>query len=292
MLTKRDLLRSAAMAALAATMATVHPGHGAGQGRMAQPAGGQGHRRGRLHLRPAAGDELRGHAGVRRRQELRAVQGAVQRDQQHAPRRHPRGHGGHHAEQRHALFDLLAGSARRADGDLGPGGGKGALLLRAAHRRQHLQLWLHRQPRHGHRGRRLSRRRPRLERRDAGGDQARSSPRPRRSRSPLFRTQLFNPDDMPNVEKVQAGYKVQPLSAFLKQPAPPAAPKIDFLPATTAGIKDELLRVSRRRAAVRARDAAATRRSAPNWRPSASGRARPSTSRTSRSNTRPPSCSG
>jgi hypothetical protein len=53
----------------------------------------------------------------------------------------------------------------------------------------------------------------------------------------IFRTQLFNPGDMPNVEKVQAGYKAQPLSAFLKQPAPPAAPKIDFLPATTAGIK-------------------------------------------------------
>jgi hypothetical protein len=42
---------------------------------------------------------------------------------------------------------------------------------------------------------------------------------------------------MPNVEKVQAGYKAQPLSAFLKQPAPPAAPKIDFVPATTEGIK-------------------------------------------------------
>ncbi len=53
-----------------------------------------------------------------------------------------------------------------------------------------------------------------------------------------FRTQLFNPGDMPNVEKVQAGYKAQPLSAFLKQPAPPAAPKVDFLPATTAGIKE------------------------------------------------------
>jgi hypothetical protein len=53
----------------------------------------------------------------------------------------------------------------------------------------------------------------------------------------LFRTQLFDPTDMPNVEKVQAGYKVQPLSAFLKQTAPPAAPKIDFLPATTEGIK-------------------------------------------------------
>jgi hypothetical protein len=54
----------------------------------------------------------------------------------------------------------------------------------------------------------------------------------------LFRTQLFNPDDMLNVEKVQAGYKAQPLSAFLKQSAPPAAPKIEFLPASTAGIKD------------------------------------------------------
>jgi hypothetical protein len=53
----------------------------------------------------------------------------------------------------------------------------------------------------------------------------------------LFRLQLFNPGDMPNVEKVQAGFKEQPLSAFLRQPAPPAAPNIDFVPATTAGIK-------------------------------------------------------
>jgi hypothetical protein len=54
----------------------------------------------------------------------------------------------------------------------------------------------------------------------------------------VFRTQLFVPEDMPKVEKVQAGYKAQPLSAFLKQPAPPAAPKIDFLPATSEGVKD------------------------------------------------------
>jgi len=54
----------------------------------------------------------------------------------------------------------------------------------------------------------------------------------------IFRTQLFNADDMPNVVKVQAGYKAQPLSAFLSQPPPAAAPKIDFLPATTKGIKD------------------------------------------------------
>jgi hypothetical protein len=44
----------------------------------------------------------------------------------------------------------------------------------------------------------------------------------------IIRTQLFGADDMANVEKVQAGYKMQPLSAFLKQPAPPAAPTLDF----------------------------------------------------------------
>src|SRR6476646_5540530 len=43
-----------------------------------------------------------------------------------------------------------------------------------------------------------------------------------------YRTQLFGPEDMPNVVKVQAGYKVQPPSAFLKQPPPPAAPTINF----------------------------------------------------------------
>src|SRR5262245_28920431 len=44
----------------------------------------------------------------------------------------------------------------------------------------------------------------------------------------VYRTQLFNPDDMNNVIKVQAGYKVRPLSAYLKQAVPPAAPGIDW----------------------------------------------------------------
>jgi hypothetical protein len=44
----------------------------------------------------------------------------------------------------------------------------------------------------------------------------------------IFRTQLFNPKDMPNVIKIQGGYKTQPLSTFLKQPAPTAAPAIKF----------------------------------------------------------------
>jgi len=43
-----------------------------------------------------------------------------------------------------------------------------------------------------------------------------------------YRTQLFNAEDMPNVVKVQEGYKVQPLSSYLKQPAPPASPAVDF----------------------------------------------------------------
>jgi hypothetical protein len=44
-----------------------------------------------------------------------------------------------------------------------------------------------------------------------------------------YRTQLFNPDDIENVKKVQAAYKVQPLSAFLGQPAPKVAPAINFM---------------------------------------------------------------
>jgi hypothetical protein len=44
----------------------------------------------------------------------------------------------------------------------------------------------------------------------------------------LFRTQLFAPADLGNVTKIQAGYKVEPLSAFLGQAAPAAAPTIEF----------------------------------------------------------------
>ena len=49
---------------------------------------------------------------------------------------------------------------------------------------------------------------------------------------PTFRTQLFNPDDIENVKKVQAGYKVQTLSAFLGQAAPKATP-VNFPKALT-----------------------------------------------------------
>ena len=44
----------------------------------------------------------------------------------------------------------------------------------------------------------------------------------------IYRTQLLNPADIDNVKKVQAGYKVQTLSNYLKQPPPPPAPAVNF----------------------------------------------------------------
>lgn len=49
-----------------------------------------------------------------------------------------------------------------------------------------------------------------------------------------YRTQLFNPGDIDNVKKVQAGYQAQPLSTFLGQPVPKAAPAINFIKPVTA----------------------------------------------------------
>jgi hypothetical protein len=59
----------------------------------------------------------------------------------------------------------------------------------------------------------------------------------------IFRTQLFNASDMPNVVKVQAGYKVQPLSTFLKQPAPPAAPAINYMKSNAEIAKQQFWQV-------------------------------------------------
>ncbi|MEX2298620.1 MAG: DUF1254 domain-containing protein [Dongiaceae bacterium] len=50
----------------------------------------------------------------------------------------------------------------------------------------------------------------------------------------VYRTQLFNPDDIDNVKKVQAGYKAEPLSAFLGQSAPAAASAVDFIKPLTS----------------------------------------------------------
>ncbi len=66
----------------------------------------------------------------------------------------------------------------------------------------------------------------------------------------IYRTQLFNPKDMPNVVNIQSGYKVQPLSAYLKQPAPPAPPGDRVAEDRQGTREDELLRVPGFRPAV------------------------------------------
>ena len=44
----------------------------------------------------------------------------------------------------------------------------------------------------------------------------------------LTRTQLFEPKDLSNVQKIQKEYKLQPLSAYLGKPAPKTAPDIQW----------------------------------------------------------------
>jgi hypothetical protein len=46
--------------------------------------------------------------------------------------------------------------------------------------------------------------------------------------SVVGRTQLFNPADLLNVKKIQAGYRIEPLHEFARTPAPPFAPSIDW----------------------------------------------------------------
>ncbi len=55
----------------------------------------------------------------------------------------------------------------------------------------------------------------------------------------IYRTQLFNAADMDNVKKIQAGYKVEPLSAFLNKPAPPAQPLPEFPKFTDTAFKKD-----------------------------------------------------
>lgn len=44
----------------------------------------------------------------------------------------------------------------------------------------------------------------------------------------VTRTQLFGPDDLEKVKEIQSQYGLEPLSAFLEEPAPPAPLKPDF----------------------------------------------------------------
>ncbi|MBK8209831.1 MAG: DUF1254 domain-containing protein [Rhodospirillales bacterium] len=57
-----------------------------------------------------------------------------------------------------------------------------------------------------------------------------------------FRTQLKGADDLPNVIRIQKGYKAQPLSAFLGQQAPAVAPAIEWPPITRDQIVPEAFR--------------------------------------------------
>lgn len=57
----------------------------------------------------------------------------------------------------------------------------------------------------------------------------------------VFRTQLFRPDEIENVRKIQAGYRAVPLSTFLGQPAPKAVAALAFPePLTPEAQKTEL----------------------------------------------------
>ncbi|AVE03960.1 cell envelope protein [Pseudomonas palleroniana] len=44
----------------------------------------------------------------------------------------------------------------------------------------------------------------------------------------LYRTQLFDEKDLAKVKQIQSGYKVQPLSSYVKQPAPAKVAKIEW----------------------------------------------------------------
>ena len=85
----------------------------------------------------------------------------------------------------------------------------------------------------------------------------------------LFRTQLFNPADMPNVIKIQAGYKAQPLSASSSISPPRRAPAINFPKADAELAKKNFFEYSILRFSI-PRQARKKRRSAPSWPVSAS----------------------
>ena len=105
----------------------------------------------------------------------------------------------------------------------------------------------------------------------------------------VYRTQLFNPER--HAERGEGAGGLQGAAAFRVPQATRAASRTEdrFPPGHHEEIKTELLRVSGLRPAVRARHRRKTRKSGPSSPASASGRARPSSSRTSRSNRRPPS---
>jgi hypothetical protein len=58
----------------------------------------------------------------------------------------------------------------------------------------------------------------------------------------IYRTQLFGPNDIANVKKIQQGYTVQTLSAYTHQPAPPAPPPVEFPKFTEEAFKTDYIK--------------------------------------------------
>jgi len=55
----------------------------------------------------------------------------------------------------------------------------------------------------------------------------------------IYRTQLFGPNDIANVKRIQAGYRAQPLSSYAHQPAPPPPPAVEFPKFTEAAFQED-----------------------------------------------------
>ena len=59
----------------------------------------------------------------------------------------------------------------------------------------------------------------------------------------IYRTQLFDVDDLDNVKEIQSGYKAQPLSQFLGASAAPAAPSVEFMTPLTPETQKSSLQI-------------------------------------------------
>ena len=59
----------------------------------------------------------------------------------------------------------------------------------------------------------------------------------------IYRTQLFDVDDLANVKEIQSGYKAQPLSQFLGASAAPAAPSVEFMTPLTPETQKSSLQI-------------------------------------------------
>jgi hypothetical protein len=57
-----------------------------------------------------------------------------------------------------------------------------------------------------------------------------------------FRTQLFDPADLPNVKAIQAQYRIQPLSEFLGRPPAAPPPAVDYPPISQAQLQRDFWR--------------------------------------------------